>query len=192
MPLQVASVITIVLPTAYIHSLFAHHCCPRHHQAIFPCHPHHEWIPMAILCSLVFLQDMQWLVGSVFTSRVVGKRWAQVSQSRVFCRKRTLLLLRSSIDKEEGCHGCLCPSTTTVGCSGECSVEWYYIMYYIRKKRISRIKCKAAANRKCRQRRSWYHFRNSMTPSQFRQYFRMSKECFELLCDKIKDNLGHL
>jgi hypothetical protein len=48
-------------------------------------------------------------------------------------------------------------------------------LFYARKKRLSRLKRKAAANRKFRQRRSWYHFKNSMTPNQFRRYFRMSK-----------------
>ncbi|KAL3774605.1 hypothetical protein ACHAWO_002974 [Cyclotella atomus] len=29
-----------------------------------------------------------------------------------------------------------------------------------------------------------------MTPTQFRRYFRMTKQCFELLCERIIDNLG--
>jgi hypothetical protein len=65
-----------------------------------------------------------------------------------------------------------------------------FTLYYARKKRLSRIKRKAAANRKFRQRRNWSHFKNNMTPTQFRRYFRMTKQCFQLLCEKIIDNVG--
>eukprot|EP00956_Cyclotella_meneghiniana_P038219 scaffold150376_cov62-Cyclotella_meneghiniana.AAC.3 len=64
------------------------------------------------------------------------------------------------------------------------------ILHYLRKKRIARMKRKAAANRPFRQRRSWWRFRNSMSSNRFKRYFRMSKECFELLCEKIIENEG--
>jgi hypothetical protein len=48
-----------------------------------------------------------------------------------------------------------------------------FTLYYARKKRLSHIKRKAAANHKFRQRRSWHHFKNNMTPMQFHRYFRM-------------------
>ena len=64
------------------------------------------------------------------------------------------------------------------------------ILHYLRKKRISCMRRKAAANRPFRQRRSWWHFRNSMSSNRFKRYFHMSKECFELLCEKIIENEG--
>jgi hypothetical protein len=64
------------------------------------------------------------------------------------------------------------------------------VLNYIRKKRVARMKRIAAANRSFRQRRSWFRFCNNMTNNQFRRYFRMSKECFEVLCDKIIENVG--
>jgi hypothetical protein len=50
---------------------------------------------------------------------------------------------------------------------------------------------KANANkRRFRRRKSWEEFQSNLTERQFRRYFRMSKECFELLCNKIKNNIG--
>ena len=47
----------------------------------------------------------------------------------------------------------------------------------------------AAKERKFRQRKSWSEFRSNLTDRQFRRYFEMSKEFFELLCDGIKSNV---
>ena len=64
------------------------------------------------------------------------------------------------------------------------------VLHFLRKHRVSRMKRKAIANRFFRQRRSWLRFKNSLSPSHFRRYFRMSKDCFELLCEKIIENVG--
>ena len=47
-----------------------------------------------------------------------------------------------------------------------------------------------ARRRRRRHRRSWSAFRDNLTDRQFRLYFRMSKELFQLLCDEIEDILG--
>ncbi len=48
----------------------------------------------------------------------------------------------------------------------------------------------AAQNRTCRQRKSWAAFQNRLTDRQFRRYFRMERECFEYLCERIIENVG--
>jgi hypothetical protein len=40
------------------------------------------------------------------------------------------------------------------------------------------------------QRKSWEEFSASLTDCQFRHYFRMPWECFDLLCKRIQDNVG--
>ncbi|KAL7545061.1 hypothetical protein ACHAWF_014107 [Thalassiosira exigua] len=64
------------------------------------------------------------------------------------------------------------------------------ISRHMKRKRISRIKKSAAKNRKYRQRKSWAEFQSKLTDKQFRRYFRMSRECFQLLCEKIQTNVG--
>lgn len=54
----------------------------------------------------------------------------------------------------------------------------------------SQAKHDAAKNRKCRQRTSWSSFQNRLTNKQFRRYFRMERECFHYLCDRIIANVG--
>ena len=56
--------------------------------------------------------------------------------------------------------------------------------------KISQQRKNAAKERKFRQRKSWAAFQSNLTDRQFRRYFRMSKECFDLLCDRIKSNVG--
>ena len=48
----------------------------------------------------------------------------------------------------------------------------------------------AARNRRCRQRRSWADFQQNLTDRQFRRYFRMERECFDYLCQRIIENVG--
>ena len=55
---------------------------------------------------------------------------------------------------------------------------------------IKEQKRDAARNRKCRQRRSWEQFQDYLTDRQFRRYFRMERECFDYLCERIIDNVG--
>jgi hypothetical protein len=64
------------------------------------------------------------------------------------------------------------------------------VLNYICKNRVACMKRIAAANRSFHQRRSWFRFCNNMTNNRFRRYFRMSKECFGVLCDKIIENVG--
>ncbi len=42
------------------------------------------------------------------------------------------------------------------------------------------------------QRKSWDKFSADLTKQQFCQYFCMSRECFDLLCTKIKINIGEV
>jgi hypothetical protein len=52
------------------------------------------------------------------------------------------------------------------------------------------MKKDAAKNRKLRQRTSWSRFQSRLTDKQFRRYFRMERECFEYLCQRIIANVG--
>ena len=49
---------------------------------------------------------------------------------------------------------------------------------------------KSSHKRRWHQRKSWQEFRASLTERQFCHYFRMSRECFDLLCTKIESNVG--
>jgi len=51
-------------------------------------------------------------------------------------------------------------------------------------------KSKAAKNRRRRQRKSWKQFQASLNNRQFRRTFRMSRACFQHLCDRIEQNVG--
>ena len=64
------------------------------------------------------------------------------------------------------------------------------LMPYLKKKKVSDIRKKSASKRRFRQRRSWATFQASLTDRQFRRYFRMSRDCFQYLCDKIEANVG--
>ena len=57
----------------------------------------------------------------------------------------------------------------------------------IRRGRLARFHSK---HRRFRQRKSWSEFRNDLTDTQFRRYFRMSKEMFRQLCHQIIDVIG--
>jgi len=63
-------------------------------------------------------------------------------------------------------------------------------LYDRRQKEISNLKKSAANNRRFKRRRSWNGFQDRLSDRQFRQYFRMSRECFQQLCNKIEDNVG--
>ena len=58
------------------------------------------------------------------------------------------------------------------------------------KEKFRQQKKDAASMRKFRQRKSWAAFASNLTDRQFRRYFRMSKECFEILCERIESNVG--
>lgn len=64
------------------------------------------------------------------------------------------------------------------------------ITSYVKRKKLSKIRRMQVRKRMFRQRMSWKSFHNKLTDRQFRRYFRMSRECFHLLCDKIKKNIG--
>ena len=61
---------------------------------------------------------------------------------------------------------------------------------YIERKKLSQQRVENSKNRRFRQRKSWSRFQYNMTDRQFRRYFRMSRECFHYLCEKIKENVG--
>ncbi len=56
-----------------------------------------------------------------------------------------------------------------------------YIANYIGAYKVSIMWKKASHKRRWRQRRSWEEFSASLTERQFRRYFRMSRECSDLL-----------
>jgi hypothetical protein len=58
------------------------------------------------------------------------------------------------------------------------------------KNRLKQLRRKGACNRVYRQHRSWQQFQSLLTDRQFRRYFRMSRECFALLANKIEQNVG--
>ena len=59
-----------------------------------------------------------------------------------------------------------------------------------KKKKLSKVRRKSARQRRFRERKSWAMFKANLTDRQFRRYFRMSKDCFESLCDSIIENVG--
>lgn len=61
---------------------------------------------------------------------------------------------------------------------------------YLKRKKLSRMRKDAVLNRTLRQRKSWSKFESKLTDRQFRRYFRMPRECFEYLCERIKENVG--
>jgi hypothetical protein len=60
---------------------------------------------------------------------------------------------------------------------------------YMKKYRVSSLQKKSSRCRIWRQRKSWEEF-SALTDCQFCRYFRMTRECFDLLCTRIQDNVG--
>ena len=65
-----------------------------------------------------------------------------------------------------------------------------YIANYIGAYKVSITRKKSSHKRRWHQRKSWQEFSASLTERQFCHYFRMSRECFDLLCTKIESNVG--
>ena len=61
---------------------------------------------------------------------------------------------------------------------------------FMQRYRASSLRKKASRERRWRQRKRWEDFSTSLTDRQFRRYFRMPRECFDLLCKKIRANVG--
>ena len=64
------------------------------------------------------------------------------------------------------------------------------LLGYMEKLRVSSEHRARAEKRIFRQRRRWSEFAARLTDRQFRRYFRMSRECFFLLCRRIEENVG--
>ena len=64
------------------------------------------------------------------------------------------------------------------------------LLTYMEKKKVSAIRQDSATKRGFRQRKSWESFQANLTDRQFRRYFRMSRDCFKHLCNRIEDNVG--
>jgi hypothetical protein len=64
------------------------------------------------------------------------------------------------------------------------------LLSYVEKKNISVMNKDGASNRQYRHRKRWSEFEVKLTDRQFRRYFRMSKECFHLLAERIETNVG--
>lgn len=64
------------------------------------------------------------------------------------------------------------------------------LVAFMQRYRVSSIRKKASRERRWRQRKRWEDFSTSLTDRQFRRYFRMPRECFDLLCKKIRANVG--
>ncbi len=65
-----------------------------------------------------------------------------------------------------------------------------HIIKFIKKGRVSVMRKKGCCKRVWCQRKSWEEFSAALTDRQFCHYFRMSRECFDILCTKIKSNVG--
>jgi hypothetical protein len=64
------------------------------------------------------------------------------------------------------------------------------LVAFMQRYRVSSLRKKASRERRWRQRKSWDDFSASLTDRQFRRYFRMPRECYDLLCKKIRANVG--
>ncbi len=64
------------------------------------------------------------------------------------------------------------------------------VIKFIKKGRVSVMRKKGCCKREWRQRKSWEEFSAALTDRRFRRYFQMSRECFDMLCTKIKSNIG--
>ncbi len=60
----------------------------------------------------------------------------------------------------------------------------------MKKYRVSCLWKRSSRYRIWRQIKRWDKFSASLTDCQFHRYFRMTWECFDLLCTRIKDNVG--
>lgn len=69
-------------------------------------------------------------------------------------------------------------------------IEDFALKAFLSKNRLKQFRRRGARNRVFRQRRSWQNFQSLLTNRQFRRYFRMSRECFALLANKIEQNVG--
>ena len=64
------------------------------------------------------------------------------------------------------------------------------LLKYFDKIKLSANAKDGASKRRYRQRRSWASFSSTFMDRQFRRYFRMSRECFDHLVDRIETNVG--
>jgi hypothetical protein len=64
------------------------------------------------------------------------------------------------------------------------------VINFLWKRRVLTIRKRGCRARPWRQRKSWEEFSANLTEQQFRRYFCMSRDCFDLLCTKIKINVG--
>ncbi len=64
------------------------------------------------------------------------------------------------------------------------------VIKFIKKGRVSVMRKKGCCKRVWRQRKSCKEFTAAQTDRQFCCYFQMSRECFDMLCTKIKSNVG--
>ncbi len=67
-----------------------------------------------------------------------------------------------------------------------CAVLCPYLRYH----KYSRIRKESSKNKKWHQRGSFPWFCNNLSSRQFCRYFRISRDCFNYLCDQIKSNDG--
>jgi hypothetical protein len=65
-----------------------------------------------------------------------------------------------------------------------------HIIKLIKKGRVSVMRKSGCCKRVWHQRKSWVEFCAAQTDRQFRHYFQMSGECFDMLCTNIKSNVG--
>ena len=73
------------------------------------------------------------------------------------------------------------------------SPQWYWglvLKSFLSKNRLKQLRHKGARNRVYQQLRSWQKLQSLLTDRQFHRYFRMSRECFALLANKIEQNVG--
>ena len=66
------------------------------------------------------------------------------------------------------------------------------LLTYMEKKKVSAMGQDQASKRWFCKRKSWAQFQSNLTDRQFRRYFRMSRECFQHLCNRIVDNVGEM
>ena len=62
--------------------------------------------------------------------------------------------------------------------------------YEQRRLEISNLRKALAKKRRGKRRQSWMKFQSNLTNRQFRRYFRMTRECFTQLCERIENNVG--
>ncbi len=64
------------------------------------------------------------------------------------------------------------------------------VIKLIKKGRVSVMRKNGCCKRVWSQRKSWVEFSVGLTDRRFNCYFQMSCECFDMLCTKIKSNVG--